>query len=816
MDQITQSQYSAQPQSGATKPSLEPDPSFRAEQLWTTTNIESLRRFFVEAEDEGEGGFLDKLKLQLSPAEPQAKMLASEMLWLLLLCPSNVTPETKKLQIKTVWEWSGRMIPESSALSTPVLDGIGSGGPGFQFFRWRELAFLIDVMLAFRGGDEGLRKELLNNGSNFSEWLAKRPEGESRQFRHMLLYLLFPDDFERIFSFSDKRAVVEAFDELSHDEVQAMDVTRVDVELLNIRRELEEKYKTKELDFYTPPLVTQWRTESSFEASTKDIEREHILTAIAEIDRDGIPQDARSITYDLIHGSKRYPPKYVLSLAAKYATGTVYDRELFKGGEKSQAFALLRAKSFAIERKDFTIDILNKFLQQANAAENLSTRDYPKSYRGLRVSVSFGKGNTARIPWISFLAPGQETANGIYPVYLYYRDTGLLVLAYGISETSKPAQSWNLPTDAITVQKRISEAGSKAERYGDSYVFASYPADQLDPAQVTLDLDRLVERYLTQLSSAGPAPTIKPDVASGDIIPIEPAPEPYTLEDATKDLFVEPEQFKRIVDLWARKKNIILSGPPGVGKTFFSRRLAYALFKEKAPDRVATVQFHQSYSYEDFVQGYRPSQDGFIRKNGLFYDFCERARDDNQRKYVFIIDEFNRGNVSKIFGELLMLIEADKRSSESQIPLAYSQTQEEQFYVPENVHVIGLMNSADRSLAVVDYALRRRFAFVKLEPAYESARFRSFLKDRGAPASLVEEIISNMRALNASIASDTANLGPGFAIGHSFFCDVPKEGSPDQAWYQTVIDTEIAALLDEYWFDKPDEVRKWVSRLKGI
>ena len=352
MVQTIQSQYSAQPQSGAKKPLLKQVPSFRPNSFGLRRTSNRFVDISLTRKTKARADFLDKLNLQLSPAEPQVKRLASEMLWLLLLCPSNVTSETKKQQIKTVWEWSGGMIPDSSALSTPVLEGIGSGGPGFHFFRWKELAFLIDVMLAFRGADEGLRQELLSNGSAFSEWLTKRPEGESRQFRHMLLYLLFPDDFERIFSSSDKRAVIEAFDELSHDEVQAIDVKRVDAELLKIRRGLEDKYKTKELDFYTPPLVTQWRTGSSFEASTKDIEREHMLAAIAEIDRDQSAQEARSTTYDLIHGSKRYPPKYVLSLAAKYATGTVYDRELFSGGEKSQAFALLRAKGFAIGGRD--------------------------------------------------------------------------------------------------------------------------------------------------------------------------------------------------------------------------------------------------------------------------------------------------------------------------------------------------------------------------------------------------------------------------------------------------------------------------------
>ncbi len=250
-----------------------------------------------------------------------------------------------------------------------------------------------------------------------------------------------------------------------------------------------------------------------------------------------------------------------------------------------------------------------------------------------------------------------------------------------------------------------------------------------------------------------------------------------------------------------------------MGKTFFHRHLAYALLGAKAPQRIASVQFHPSYSYEDFVQGYRPDPSGFRLKDGLFLRFCEKARKDPAVPYVFVVDEINRGNLAKIFGELLMLLEADKRSAEWAVPLAYSVEGTQPLYIPDNLFVLGLMNTADRSLAVVDYALRRRFAFMNLDPAFSSPRFTEYLKERGVAEDLIAKIVGRMSVLNDEIARDKVNLGPGFQIGHSFFCSPPEEVERHEEWFEQVITTEIRPLLEEYFFDDPERSPKLIKRL---
>lgn len=279
----------------------------------------------------------------------------------------------------------------------------------------------------------------------------------------------------------------------------------------------------------------------------------------------------------------------------------------------------------------------------------------------------------------------------------------------------------------------------------------------------------------------------------------------YTKDDFLREVYMTEKRYESLAAVLRHKKNIILQGAPGVGKTFAAKRLAWSMMGEKDDSRIEFVQFHQNYSYEDFMMGYKPVEDGFELQYGVFYRFCQKAANQPDKDFFFIIDEINRGNMSKIFGELLMLIEKEYRGTKA--TLAYNGLP---FSVPGNLYLIGMMNTADRSLAIIDYALRRRFSFFEVEPGFDSEGFLHYQNSLNSET--LNALISKVKDLNREITLDKS-LGKGFCIGHSYFCG--QTVCTDE-WLRAIVDYDILPMLREYWFDDASKVQRWENILQGV
>ncbi|KVG26711.1 GTPase [Burkholderia ubonensis] len=684
-----------------------------SQELWTTSALELLDEHFVKNPDLGDGKFLEKLEHQLAPVGSSAKQLVAEMMWLLYLCPSSLTAAHKRKTVQTIWAWSGEPSPTDSRwLDEDVLAGVGSAGPGFNQNQWRELVFVINFLRRFRelSGDD--QQALMEDGWAFDEWLRQVPDWEARQFRHMLLFLLFPDDFERIFGQNDRKTIVRHYSKRERRAVNRMDPVQLDRELQAIRKRLEAERGTTQLDYYVPPLKGEWRSET-FAAATESVTAEHIRLALQEIDQQGVPKDAESTGYDLLYNSKRYPPKLVLSLAVKHATGEPLDRAAFSGGEASSAFRLLRRLDFEVEAKDESSDgipeLVNRFLKQASDAKELGTKGYLSEYRDLKIRVSFGKGNFAQIPWIAFLGEGQSVKNGIYPVLLLYPEQQRLLLCYGVSEESLPTMDWGELEGAQTVKGWFVERYSRPPgRYGTSFIRAAYDLTQpLPMAELQQELDDVIDIYSQVLAAndEGELPeVVEPEQSD------EPLPVRVNLREAVEAfgsaLRASGVKFgdyhdglvASFVSSLVTKPLVILTGLSGSGKTQIAIRFGEWLGEDRL--HVAAVRpdwtgAEALFGYEDALKRELDGRRAWAVPAPL--EFILKAAADPQHPYLLLLDEMNLAHVERYFADVLSGME----SGQPCIPNLHKGTDDcwrlranvnKQVPLPRNLWIVGTVN----------------------------------------------------------------------------------------------------------------------------
>ncbi|MBA8964957.1 5-methylcytosine-specific restriction protein B [Rhodococcus percolatus] len=370
---------------------------------------------------------------------------------------------------------------------------------------------------------------------------------------------------------------------------------------------------------------------------------------------------------------------------------------------------------------------------------------------------------------------------------------------------------WVRPWDCISLDLKTQSylrnvLGMDLDRYNISAGFTCEDYFRLgDDLIEILDTDASSVHSFPEVTLAALTADEETDPVSGDqtATPIETS---YTVDSILEEgCFLTRERLDEMLEKLRTKKNVILQGPPGTGKTWLAKRLAYALIGSKSRTTLRTMQFHPNMSYEDFVRGWRPSGDGRLTLvDGPFLETIRAAMSAPSVDHVLVIEEINRGNLAQIFGEMLTLLEADKRTPDEALHLSYHHDGERPVHIPSNVYVIGTMNVADRSLAIVDIALRRRFAFFELEPAFNASWRRWVTEMAGLDSGFVTKIEQRMGVLNEQIADDRG-LGKQYRVGHSYVTPHPAAVRPNaHQWYRQVVESEIGPLLDEYWFDSPE------------
>ena len=440
--------------------------------------------------------------------------------------------------------------------------------------------------------------------------------------------------------------------------------------------------------------------------------------------------------------------------------------------------------AYSRERGEDDIDVLwdvfAKAIALADSGEEAARADFCAAYDEA-ISRPYVKWNLSiglywTRPW--FFPPLDSSSRDYIEKYcgihIEYPSSGCCNAEKYLEVRNKLAEQFHKPDSSINSFPALS--------------FAAYDGAQAIPTQ----------------KAAPVVPDTQPAVSA---MPAADASGSYDVERILKEgCFVPREKLEMMLARWRDKKNLILQGPPGTGKTWLARRLAYALMGERDADRLRAVQFHPNLSYEDFIRGWRPAGEGRLTLcDGPFLEMADMAGKSPDKVHVVLIEEINRGNPAQIFGEMLTLLEADKRTPDAALELAYRRTDGERVYLPPNLYIIGTMNIADRSLALVDLALRRRFAFMELEPVFSDA-WRDWVHAHcGVPQDELDRIGQNLKTLNDKIALE-AGLGPQYRVGHSYVTP-PADSKIENVgeWFRQIVATEIGSLLDEYWFDAPDK-----------
>jgi 5-methylcytosine-specific restriction protein B len=721
---------------------------FSSDSLWSPEVVEEVRRAFVDHPNTSDDDFISKLKAQMKSASQNAQRLVAEMVWSLLLFPSNVKAATKRRHVQEMWALAGTPLPDSAPkLSDKVLNGIGSGGPGFNNYRPEELTFLIELTRNLKQKPMPTRQVIFDDYDAFMKWIDEVPREGDRQFRHMLRYFAFPDRVERISSNKDRRRILDAFGVSPFATTKEWTDRQLDDSLQRLRMKLEEETATRPLDFYEAPVRFQWLEDEDANSrnSTRHEDRESPRVPFDESSRKYFPIDR---IMDCCRHLEQFHSSWVIPAFVLACNGV---------------------------NRDYEVDL----------SERLGTDKFLDNFfNGALIGLpSFPSGNNTLRPRFKDLM-STFTQRHIEGDYVIQQDTKLWANAYS-------SRGYRAMRDRgeITGADRRFKLADKFQLALENNLPATFRFEELlvwlfafkgVPREVNswVDLNRhFLQTYTDGLSNFAPDFLSRFELSDSYPWPAELLPERPDNVDYRTQLMPSQIKFGDATSLipdndpiWLEvlqaiedrgERNLLFFGPPATGKTWYAQRIARKLVGNDT-SRLTVLQFHPAYSYDDFVEGYSPKLDAnkgmvaYAPEKKHFLKMCEAAKESPEQRFVIVIDEISRGDPSRIFGDLLTYIEPTYRNVT--FTLSYSG---EKARIPDNLIIVGTVNPYDRSVAEMDDAFVRRFHMIEFRGDQNKLRLK--LEEDGASSDLVNRILHFYSTVSAALPN-------GFGQAHFYGC----------------------------------------------